>query len=110
MLTADQATAVAEYLMANTPGASGELDHSHISAWQMSCEALEALGYATETARGALLRPTPALPAVLPGGTMRRAWCSPLRSRRAGSGSGIPGPIRMTRPAPARRARKQLLF
>jgi hypothetical protein len=66
MLTEMQAMAVAEYLLANTPGASGELDHSHISAWQMSCEALEALGYATETARGALLRPTPALPAVLP--------------------------------------------
>ena len=66
MLTPDRATAVAEYLVANTPGASGELDHSHISAWQMSCEALEALGYATETARGALLHPTPVLPAVLP--------------------------------------------
>jgi hypothetical protein len=66
MLTADQATAVAEYLIAHTPGASGELDHSHISAWQMSCEALEALGYATETARGALLHPTPVAPAVLP--------------------------------------------
>jgi pellino protein len=66
MLTADQATAVAAYLVANTPGASGELDHSHISAWQMSCEALEALGYATETARGALLHPTPTAPAVLP--------------------------------------------
>jgi hypothetical protein len=66
MLTADQATAVAAYLITHTPGASGELDHSHISAWQMSCEALEALGYATKTARGALLRPTPALPAVLP--------------------------------------------
>ncbi len=37
MLTADQATAVAKYLIAHTPGASGELDHSHISAWQMSC-------------------------------------------------------------------------
>ena len=66
MLTADQATAVAAYLVANTPGASGELDHSHISAWQMSCEALEALGYAAETARGALLHPTPVAPAVLP--------------------------------------------
>lgn len=66
MLTADQATAVAAYLIAHTPGASGELDHSHISAWQMSCEALEALGYAAETARGALLHPTPALPAVQP--------------------------------------------
>ena len=66
MLTPDQATAVAEYLVANTPGASGELDHSHISAWQMSCEALEALGYATETAHGALLHTTPVAPAVLP--------------------------------------------
>lgn len=66
MLTETQAAAVAKYLVANTPGASGELDHSHISAWQMSCEALEALGYATETARGALLHPTPVLPAVLP--------------------------------------------
>lgn len=66
MLTADQATAVAAYLVANTPGASGELDHSHISAWQMSCEALGALGYATETARGALLHPTSVAPSVLP--------------------------------------------
>ena len=66
MLTADQATAVAEYLIARTPGASGELDHSYISAWQMSCEALEALGYATETARSALLHPTPVLPAIRP--------------------------------------------
>lgn len=66
MLTADQATAVAEYLISHTPGAAGELDHSYISAWQMSCEAIEALGYGTETARGALLHPTPALPAVLP--------------------------------------------
>lgn len=35
-----QATAVAAYLVANTPGASGELDHSHISGWRMPCEAL----------------------------------------------------------------------
>jgi len=66
MLTEAQATAVAAYLIAHTPGASGELDHSYISGWQMSCEALEALGYATETARGALLHPTPMLPAVQP--------------------------------------------
>lgn len=66
MLTSDQATAVATYLIAHTPGASGELDHSYISGWQMSCEALEALGSATETTRGALLHPTPVLPAVLP--------------------------------------------
>ena len=66
MLTETQAMAVAAYLIARTPGADGELDHRHVSAWQMSCETLAALGYATETARGALLRPTPALPAVLP--------------------------------------------
>ncbi len=66
MLTETQAAAVAAYLITHTPGTDGELDHSHISAWQMSCEALEALGYATETARGALLHPTPAAPGVLP--------------------------------------------
>jgi len=66
MLTETQASAVAAYLITHTPGADGELEHSHISAWQMSCEALEALGYGTETARGALLHPTPVAPAVLP--------------------------------------------
>lgn len=66
MLTETQTTAVAAYLITHTPGADGELDHSHISAWQMSCEALEALGYATETTRGALLHPTPVTPAVPP--------------------------------------------
>lgn len=44
MLTETQATAIAAHLIARTPGAGGELEHSHISAWQMSCEALEALG------------------------------------------------------------------
>jgi pellino protein len=66
MLTETQASAVAAYLITHTPGADGELDHSHISAWQMSCEALEALGYATETACGALLHTAPVAPAVLP--------------------------------------------
>lgn len=66
MLTEAQVMAVAAYLIARTPSADGELDHRHVSAWQMSCETLAALGYATETARGALLRPTPALPALLP--------------------------------------------
>lgn len=66
MLTETQTSAVAAYLITHTPGADGELDHSHISAWQMSCEALEALGYATESARGALLHTTPVAPAVLP--------------------------------------------
>lgn len=66
MLTEAQVMAVAAYLIARTPSADGELDHRHVSVWQMSCETLAALGYATETARGALLRPTPALPALLP--------------------------------------------
>lgn len=66
MLTPDQATAVATYLIARTPGVAGELDHSYISAWQMSCEALEVLGYATESTRGARLLPQPAVPAILP--------------------------------------------
>lgn len=50
MLTADQAAAVAVYLIAHTPGAADELNHRHVSAPQMSCE---ALGHAAETARGA---------------------------------------------------------
>lgn len=66
MLTEAQATAVADYLTAHTPGSSEELDHSYISAWQMSCEALEALGYAIETPRGARILPASVLPAVQP--------------------------------------------
>ena len=66
MLTETQAPAVAAYLIARTPSANGELEHSHISAWQMSCEAPEELGYATETSRGALLHLTPIPPTVLP--------------------------------------------
>ena len=66
MLTPGQIKAFAAYLVQNTPGSSLELDHSYISAWQMSCEALGALGYATETARGALLHPTLVVPTVPP--------------------------------------------
>jgi hypothetical protein len=41
-------------------------DHSCTSAYQMSCEALAALGYAEETDRGAIPLKTPALPEILP--------------------------------------------
>lgn len=67
MLTETQATAVASYLVANAPGASsGYLDHGYETAWELACDALVALGYATEAPRGARLLPSPVSPAVLP--------------------------------------------
>jgi len=67
MLTETQATAVAKYLVANTPGASsGYLDHGYETAWELACDALIALSYATEAPRGARLLPSPIPPAVLP--------------------------------------------
>ena len=67
MLTETQAAAVARYLVANTPGASsGYLDHGYETAWELACDALEALGYATDAPRGARLLPSPVSPAVLP--------------------------------------------
>jgi len=67
MLTKHQATAVARYLVANAPGASsGYLDHGYETAWELACDALEALGYATEAPRGARLIPSPVFPSVLP--------------------------------------------
>jgi len=81
MLTPDQSTAVATFLIAHTPVACGKLDHSYISGWQMSCETLEAFSYATETACGALLHPTRCFPKRCRDGTMGRASCSPLRGR-----------------------------
>lgn len=67
MLTETQATAVAKYLVANTPGASsGYLDHGYETAWELACDALIALGYATEAPRGARLIPSPVFPSVLP--------------------------------------------
>lgn len=110
MLTETQASAVAAYLITHTPGTDGELDHSYISAWQMSCEALEALGYATETARGALLHPPRCFLLFCPGGMIRAASCSPLRSSQAGSSSGTPGPSRQTRPVLVQRTRKPLPY
>lgn len=67
MLTETQATAVAKYLLANTPGASsGYLDHGYETAWELACDALIALGYATEAPRGARLISSPVFPSVLP--------------------------------------------
>ncbi|MEE4111012.1 MAG: hypothetical protein V2I24_16785 [Halieaceae bacterium] len=47
MLTEAQVIAVAEFLVAHTPGGNDELEHSHICAWLVTCEALAAPGYAT---------------------------------------------------------------
>ncbi|WP_442582269.1 hypothetical protein ACSBOB_10120 [Mesorhizobium sp. ASY16-5R] len=41
-------------------------DHSFTSAYQMSCEALVALGYAEENGRGAIPLKNPTLPEILP--------------------------------------------
>jgi hypothetical protein len=67
MLTEMQASAVATYLVTNAPRySSGHIDHGCESAWEMACDALEALGYATEAPRGARLIPSPVSPVVLP--------------------------------------------
>ena len=67
MLTEMQASAVATYLVANAPrSSSGHIDHGCESAWELACDALEALGYATEAPRGARLIPSPVFPSVLP--------------------------------------------
>ncbi len=67
MLTEMQAAAVARYLVANGPGSpSGYIDHGCDSAWEMTCDALVALGYATEAPRGVRLLPCPVRPDVFP--------------------------------------------
>jgi len=67
MLTKVQATAVATYLVMNGPvSSSGYLDHGCETAWEMACDALIALGYATEAPRGPRLLPSPVSPDVLP--------------------------------------------
>jgi pellino protein len=78
MLTADQATAVATYLIAHTPWASGEL---------------EALGYAIATARGALLHLAPVLPAVLPRWDDVACVVLSVAEQTGGIRLSIPGPI-----------------
>jgi hypothetical protein len=110
MLTPDQATAVATYLITHTPGASGELDHSYISGWQMSCEALEALGYATETARGAQLHPKTSPPTVLARWDDVACLVLSVAVQIGEIQLRQHGPIRLTRPVRARRTRKRLLF
>ncbi len=66
MLTTAQAETVAAYLLEVFPGSGRERQHSYTSAWQMASEALDALGYAEETAWGFVLHETPVKPAVLP--------------------------------------------
>lgn len=66
MLTRAQAESVAAYLLTIFPGSGRERQHSHISAWQMASEALEALGYAEETNWGIVLHEAPVGPAVVP--------------------------------------------
>lgn len=67
MLTPAQASAVAIYLATNGPvSSSGYLDHGCETAWEMACDVLIALGYATEAPRGAQLLPSPVPPNVLP--------------------------------------------
>lgn len=59
----DQADVTAAYLLSHTPGA----------AWQMSCEALEVLGHAVTTDRGARLFPVHKLPTLLPARMLLRS-------------------------------------
>ncbi|NKK72474.1 DUF2442 domain-containing protein [Rhizobium leguminosarum bv. viciae] len=58
---------VIEFLSANLPG-DRELgwEHHFVTAYQIGCEALVALGQADETTHGAVPRDNPALPAILP--------------------------------------------
>jgi hypothetical protein len=67
MLTEIQAASVGRYLVARVPGASsGYIDHGYETAWELACDALEALGYATEVPRGVRLLPCPVRPDVFP--------------------------------------------
>ncbi len=67
MLTERQAAAVATYLVTKGPGASsGYLDHGCETAWEMACDVLIGLGYATDAPRGVRLLPCPIRPDVFP--------------------------------------------
>ncbi|MBX5157603.1 DUF2442 domain-containing protein [Rhizobium sp. NZLR8] len=58
---------VIEFLSDNLPGSrKSGWDHAFITAYQIGCEALVALGQADETAHGPVPRENPALPAILP--------------------------------------------
>ncbi|RWX13631.1 DUF2442 domain-containing protein [Rhizobium hidalgonense] len=58
---------VIEFLSDNLPGSrKSGWDHGFITAYQIACEALVALGQADETAHGAIPRDNPALPEILP--------------------------------------------
>ncbi|MHC2455935.1 hypothetical protein ACVMIX_002576 [Rhizobium leguminosarum] len=58
---------VIEFLSDNLPGSrKSGWDHDFITAYQIGCEALAALGQADETAYGAVVRDTPEIPTILP--------------------------------------------
>ncbi|MGI0524088.1 hypothetical protein [Rhizobium giardinii] len=67
-LTAGWTTDAIAFLSGNLPPSHDwdGWDHSFISAYQMGCEALAALGQADETERGAIRRKNPRLPDMLP--------------------------------------------
>ncbi|MDQ6433828.1 hypothetical protein RB623_07145 [Mesorhizobium sp. LHD-90] len=67
-LPSDWATAAGNYLARNQQLSDDgkSWDHTFTSAYEMSCEALAALGYAEETDRGAVPLKDPRLPEVLP--------------------------------------------
>lgn len=64
----DWATAAAEYMSRNQQclNDDGTWDHTFMTAYEISCEALAALGYAKETDWGAMPFDNPKLPNILP--------------------------------------------
>jgi hypothetical protein len=58
---------VVTFLLASLPGDSRQgWDHRYITAYQIGCEALAALGYAKETDWGAVALPAPVTPPSMP--------------------------------------------
>jgi hypothetical protein len=61
---------VGDFVGRNIPrDCDGDWDHAFISAHQMGCELLDALGLAAETGRGATPISAPQLPPSRPAGT-----------------------------------------
>jgi len=65
--TAEWVGPVIEFLAANLPGSrESGWQHHFVTAFQIACEALVAMGQADETIDGAVPRENPELPAILP--------------------------------------------
>ncbi|MCS4089210.1 hypothetical protein [Rhizobium sp. BK176] len=61
------AAEVVRFLKDNLPGDQRQgWDHRYVTAYQMGCEALSALGHADERSWGAVARIDPAIPDTLP--------------------------------------------